>query len=203
MRIAVVLLGIAVLVYFAVQAVQRRRVARRVRPAAPPVARPSPRAELDFQRTVRERAERQRRGTTVPQEPPVEPPVVVVDDDVFAEDPEGYCNESFLVVSSAPVHHVVEAVGRANDRFMLVDEEGTDHSGSGAPEDVLAALAERDIYTPNYAADPVITDAGVQGYVDCKGAISDDMGRMLKRVLREELEVLGHPARVQVAPRSD
>ena len=196
MRIAIVLLGIAVLVYCAVQAVQRRRIARRTRPPAPPappVTRSSPRVEQEYQRKVRERAERQRRRASAPPAPPVETPVVVVDDDVFA-----HSNESFLVVSGAPVHHVAEAVARANARFMLVDEQGTEHSGSGAPEEVLATLAEHDIYTPNYAADPVITDAGVEGHVDCKGDIDAAMGETLRRVLREELGSLEAATRVRV-----
>lgn len=199
MRIAIVVIGIAVLVYLAVQAVQRRRIAKAVRPPAPPVTRSSPRVEQDYQRTVRERAERQRRGTPEPQEPPVEAPVVVMDDDVFGhDDTRDISSEYFVVVSSAPTHHVVEAVGRANERFMLVDEQGTEHPDHAALEAALAAHTDGELYTPNYAADPRVTQAGVEGYLDCKGGIEPAMGETLRRVLREELERLGATTRVRV-----
>lgn len=195
MRIALVVLGLAVLLYFAVQAVERRRAAKVVRPAAPPVTRSSPRAEQDYQRTVRERVEQQRRGTPEPAPEP-EPPAIVIDEGVFAsEEPNA---EYFVVSSPAPTPAVVAAVERASLRFMLVDELGREHADHDALALAFRAHTEGDLYTPNYAADPVVTDAGVEGYIDCKGGIDPAMGQTFRRVLREELEQLGAPAQVRV-----
>ena len=42
-----------------------------------------------------------------------------------------------------------------------------------------------------------LTDAGVRGYVDCKGGIDPAMGETMRRILREELRRLGATVRVR------
>ena len=202
MRIVVALLVLAVMVYAAIRLLQHRRAVRRGTPAPPPPPPVSPRAEQEFRRAVRERAERQRTGTP---EPAAEPPPsrVVIDDDVFGPDEWGDPgSEYFVVVSAAPAAGVAAAVGRASERFMLVDELGREHADDDAAEVACYDDEGGDLYTPNYVAAPRLTQHGVEGYVDCKGAIAAPMGVMFTRILREELERLGAPAHVRVPDRA-
>lgn len=104
--------------------------------------------------------------------------------------------EPFLVSSAAPESAVVAAIRRA-DRFMLVDGLGREHADGAALDVASEAHAEGDLYTPNYTADPVVTAAGVCGYVDCKGAIEPAMGETMRRILREELRKLGASVHVR------
>ncbi|WP_210648995.1 hypothetical protein [Nocardioides sp. SYSU D00065] len=202
MRIALVLLVLAVGVYVVVRLLQRRAAARRGGSPAPPPVRPhSPRAEQDYRRAVRERAERQRRGVPEPEPEPEPTPAtdaasrrVVIDDDVFGPDEWGDPgSEYFVVTSAASARAVADAVARAGRRFMLVDELGREH----ADDDAAVAAFTEGLYTPNYTADPVVTPHGVEGYVDCKGVIPAPMGVTFTRILREELERLGAPAHVR------
>lgn len=149
-----------------------------------------PGADEEFLRKVRERAESQRRAT--PAKTEQAPPEVVIDEGVLDAE-----SESFLVSSAAPESAVVAAVRRANDRFMLVDELGREHADATALDAASEAHDGDDLYTPNYTADPVVTDAGVRGYVDCKGGIDPAMGETMRRILREELRKLGATARVR------
>ena len=149
-----------------------------------------PAADEEFLRKVRERAESQRRGAAKPEPAPA--PQVVVDEGVLDAG-----SESFLVSSGAPESAVVAAVRRANDRFMLVDELGREHADGTALAAASEAHAEGDLYSPNYTADPVVTDAGVRGYVDCKGGIEPAMGETMRRILREELRKLGATVHVR------
>ena len=206
MRIALVLLAVAVAVYVVVRLLQRRldaaagddAVGRTPTP-------PDPGAEEAYRRAVRERAERQRRGVAAPEQPPAPAaePTVVVEPEVFGHDRDfGTCHEAFVVESTSRPVDVIAAVRRANARFMLVDELGIEHP-DGAALDVAFDAHEGpdDLYTPNYAADPKITPEGVEGYLDCKGGIEPAMGATLRRVLLEELSRLDRPARVR--PRAD
>lgn len=143
-----------------------------------------PAADEEFLRKVRERAESQRRSAAKPEPAPA--PQVVIDEGVLDAE-----SESFLVSSVAPESAVVAAIRRANDRFMLVDELGREHADGAALDVASEAHVEGDLYTPNYTADPVVTDAGVRGYVDCKGGIEPAMGETMRRILREELTKLG------------
>jgi hypothetical protein len=189
-RILLALLVVAVLVYVIVRLVERRLGGPGT--SDPQVHRePDPWAEAAYQRSVRERAERQRTGAPEPE------PEVLIDGDVFGFDEPSA--EYFVVVSPAPERAVADAVRRANQRFMLVDENGVEHADWDALDAASDALGpDDDLYTPNYAAEPTITAAGVEGYVDCKGGIELAMGVTMRRVLREELAALRAPARVQV-----
>lgn len=149
-----------------------------------------PAADEEFLRKVRERAESQRRGAAKPEPAPV--PQVVIDAGVLDAE-----SESFVVSSAAPESAVVAAIRRANDRFMLVDELGREHADGAALDVASGAHAAGDLYTPNYTADPVVTDAGVRGYVDCKGGIDPAMGETMRRILREELRKLGASVHVR------
>lgn len=149
-----------------------------------------PAADEAFLRKVRERAESQRRGAAKPEPAPA--PQVVIDEGVLDAE-----SESFLVSSAAPESAVVAAVRRANDRFMLVDELGREHADGVALDVASEAHAEGDLHTPNYTAEPVVTDAGVRGYVDCKGGIEPAMGETMRRILREELRKLGATVHVR------
>ena len=205
MRIALALLVLVVAVYAVVRLAQRLLVDRRpgsAPTAAPPHVRDAA-AEEAFRRAVRERAERQRQGVPEPERTPA-PSLVDIDGDVFGQDPYGRGDhESFVVVTEAPAAAVVAAVGRANARFMLVDENGREHADPDALEAAFDAYeGDDDLYTPNYTAIPTVTSAGVEGYVDCKGGIAPEMGHTLRRVLREELARLRVPVRVDV-PRRD
>ena len=199
MRIAVALLVLTVAVYLVVRLGLRRLGGVAAPP--PPRVRDAA-AEEAFRRAVRERAERQRRGIPEP-EPAPAPPLVDMDDDVFGQDPYGRGDhESFVVITQASTATAVAAVDRANARFMLVDENGREH----ADHDALDAAFDAhdggdDLYTPNYTATPRVTGAGVEGYVDCKGAITPEMGHTFRRVLHEELARLGVPVRVVVRSR--
>ncbi len=139
---------------------------------------------------MRERAESQRRTTSA--KPEQARPEVVIDEGVLDAE-----SESFLVSSAAPESAVVAAIRRANDRFMLVDELGREHADGAALDAAFEAHDGEDLYTPNYTADPVVTDAGVRGYVDCKGGIDPAMGETMRRILREELRKLGATVHVR------
>lgn len=193
-RIALVLLTLVVAVYVAVRLVQRGLGGQPGGTVEDPRL-PSSDAEEAYRRKVRERAERQRKGLP---EPTVEPPpsLVHLDDDVFE------CNDSmesmaeyFVVVSAAPTPAVVAAVTRAGSRFMRVDETGVEHADQASANAVWSD-PELQLYTPNYVAAAQVTARGVEGYVDCKGVIPDEMGRRFRLILREELETLGVPSRV-------
>ena len=79
----------------------------------------------------------------------------------------------------------VAALHRAGERFMLVDEEGTEYADLDSLE---AAALPRGLYSPNYVADPRPVDGGIDLYVDCKGVIEPPMAVTFRRILREELE---------------
>jgi hypothetical protein len=208
-RIALVLLVVAVVVHVIVRWVQSRFDQDTSEVGRTPTQ-PDPGAEEAYRRAVRERAERQRRGVPEPEsESPHRPaaaaaePTVVVEPEVFGYDRDfGTCHEAFVVESSSPPVDVIAAVRRANARFMLVDERGTEHASGDALDAAFDAHeGPDDLYTPNYAADPRLTPEGVEGYLDCKGGIEPEMGATLRRVLVEELSRLDRPARVR--PRSD
>jgi hypothetical protein len=193
-RIAFVLLVVAVVVYLVVRRLQRRPGRGTDEVAPPPRSQPDPRAEEAYRRAVRERAERQRRGVAEPEPRPEAPPTITFDDGVFqCNDSTDSMAEYFVVISPAPTRSVVAAVRRASERFMLVDEDGHEH----ADEDAAAAV-RADLYTPNYVAEPKVTPDGVSGYVDCKGVIPEEMGATFRRIMREELESLGARALVRM-----
>jgi hypothetical protein len=206
-RIALVLLAVAAAVYVIVRFVQSRFDQETSEVGRTPAQR-DPAAEEAYRRAVRERAERQRRGvepeqTEQPAAPaaPAAEPTVVVEPEVFGHDRDfGTCHEAFVVESTSRPVDVIAAVRRANARFMLVDELGTEHPDWDAVDTASTAHGD-DLYTPNYAADPKITPDGVEGYLDCKGGIEPAMGATLRRVLVEELSRLDRPARVR--PRAD
>lgn len=192
MRILLVVLVLAVAVYLVIRLLERRNGAASST-GAPADRQPDPFDVAAYQRTVQKRAEQQRRGAA--HAPEVAE--IVIDDEVFGFD-EPHA-EYFVVVSPAPASAVADAVRRANQRFMLVDENGVEHRDWDAFDAASAELGPlEDLYTPNYTADPTVTPAGVEGYVDCKGGIEHAMGVTLRRVLREELSSLGAPARVSV-----
>lgn len=191
MRILLTVLAIAVAVYVVVRLLERGR-SRDVAPTQRPPEAGSPRAAAEFRRQVRERAEQQRNGTPPP---PAPEPEIHFEDGVFGIEPDG---EHFVVVSPAPTDAVVEAVDRACERFMLVDENGVEHPSWDALEAASHARDGDDLYTPNYTAPVKVTPAGVEGYVDCKGGIEPPMGERMRHVLREELLSLRAPARVHL-----
>ena len=208
MRIALVLLVVAVVVYVVVRLLQSRSDHDTGEVGRTP-AHPDPAAEEAYRRAVRERAERQRRGVPEPEPeseqpgPPAPEPTVVVEPEVFGHDPDfTTCHEAFVVETTARPVDVIAAVRRANARFMLVDELGREHASGEALDAAFDAHeGPYDLYSPNYAADPRITPDGVEGYLDCKNAIEPAMAVTLRRVLLEELSRLDRPARVR--PRSD
>ncbi|HEX7131223.1 MAG TPA: hypothetical protein VF228_01535 [Iamia sp.] len=113
--------------------------------------------------------------------------MVTIDDDVFGFD--GYhSHESFVVTGRFAPDDALSALGKAAARFMLVDEEGTEHPDD---EDVMTDLYDRGIYTPNYVATPRLEADGIHCYVDCKGSIEEPMAATFRRILREELSTAG------------
>jgi hypothetical protein len=116
--------------------------------------------------------------------------VITIDPDLFEYDEGlGYSLETFVVSSDFDPAAVMNALARAATRFM--------HVGDNGAEDLdLEEAAQADIYTPNYVSDPRITEAGVEVYVDAKGAIDPPMAATLRRVLQEELGAAVPAARV-------
>jgi len=115
---------------------------------------------------------------------------VTIDDDVFTYDDDlGFSKETFVVTGDVETDIVVLALHRASARFLVVDEEGTEHPWSSRTE-------ASELYTPNYVSEPRVTDRGVELYLDCKGAIEPPMSLTLRRVLHEELTLAGVNARV-------
>jgi hypothetical protein len=120
--------------------------------------------------------------------------VVEIDADVFTYQEElGYSNENFLVSGARDVQSVVTGLEAAGRRFLLVDQTGVEHPDR---ESAVAAV-EAGLFTPNYVADPQVTEVGVEMYVDCKGVIAPPMADKLRQVLREELEAAGIEGRVR------
>ena len=118
--------------------------------------------------------------------------MIEIDADVFTYDEdEDYSKETFVVTGNFAPDVVMDALGRAAERFMAVDENGVEHDPTRLDEVYLSG-----VYTPNYVSKPEITSRGIRVYVDCKGAIDDEMAQALRRVLREELDATGVDARV-------
>lgn len=116
-----------------------------------------------------------------------------IDPDVFTYQQDlDYSKETFVVTGASGSGIIVDALEKAARRFMQVDETGVEHTTNES----LERAFEDDLYTPNYVADPKITDRGVQMYLDCKGAIADPMAEKLRDILREELESAGVDGRV-------
>lgn len=117
--------------------------------------------------------------------------MIRIDPDVFTYQEElDYSKETIVVTGFGGTDRIVEALKKAGRRFMLVDETGTEHPDHEAAEAAYTSGS----YTPNYCSQPTVTDAGVEMYLDCKGAIEKAMADTLRQVLREELEA-GRPYR--------
>lgn len=124
---------------------------------------------------------------------------MVIDPEVFAYDGgRGYSYETLVVTWTDPgvrADRVVRGLRRTGSRLLRVDERGLEH-----PDAASAQRAYDDgFYTPNYVSDPEPQERGVQLYVDCKGVIPERMVTTFRRILREELERLGHDLRVVAA----
>jgi hypothetical protein len=111
--------------------------------------------------------------------------VIEIDPDVFIyDDEEDFSKETFVVTGIFSDQIVVDALSSAGDRFMRVDETGVEHPDLVSTE----AAGMAGLYTPNYVSEPEVTDAGVQMYLDCKGAIPDPTAHKLRQILKETLE---------------
>ncbi|HUQ64028.1 MAG TPA: hypothetical protein VM121_09755 [Acidimicrobiales bacterium] len=107
--------------------------------------------------------------------------------DAFVSAEDGWAPHEFVLLSGDFDNGVaVEALRRAGARFMLVDEEGREYP---TEESLAAGTLEgpRELYSPNYVADPKILDNGIELYVDCKGVIPPPMAATFRRIVREEL----------------
>ena len=123
--------------------------------------------------------------------------MIHIDPDVFTfQEDLDYSKETFVVTGAQGSGAVVKALEKAAGRFMLVDETGVEHPDYQSLESATEAA---DLYTPNWVAEPKITDRGVEMYVDCKGSIADPMAEKLREILREELEATGVDGRVSAA----
>jgi hypothetical protein len=123
---------------------------------------------------------------------------LVIADSVFATSADGdVANETILLTGAVDPAMGEAALHSAGERFMLVDETGVEHP---TPEAAEAALAQG-LYTPNYVADPLRTDLGIELYVDTKGWIPDPMRDTFRRILVEELIAAGVTDATVVAAR--
>ena len=121
--------------------------------------------------------------------------VITIDPEVFDYDEDEGSNEIFVVSGAFDgpgTAAVVAALKQAGVRFKRVDVTGVEHPDDEAA--LAAYMAGR--YTPNYVADPTVTTDGVEGYVDCKGAIEPPMAERFRQILDEELGRIGADARV-------
>ncbi|KRF36595.1 hypothetical protein [Nocardioides sp. Soil805] len=116
--------------------------------------------------------------------------MIVIDEDVYRDNGmhEG-SNEIIVVTGHSEPARVIEALEKAGDRMLTIDDEGHVHADANQ-----AALAGA--YTPNYVSTPTVTDRGIEMYLDAKGSIGPEMADALRRVLREELERVVADARV-------
>ncbi len=113
---------------------------------------------------------------------------VAIAADVFGTSADGESSNETILLSGVFDPEIGDAALRsAGDRFMRVDETGVEHATNAAAE---AALA-RGLYTPNYVADPIQVEDGLELYVDCKGWISEPMRLTFRRILAEELTAAG------------
>lgn len=112
--------------------------------------------------------------------------------DVFVSREDGSApNEVALLSGTFDVDVAVTALERAGARIMLVDDRGTEYATEADVEAAEQRYVSGDFYTPNYVADPMVLDNGIQLYVDCKGVIPPPMGATFRRILREELRRAG------------
>ena len=116
--------------------------------------------------------------------------VIVIDEDVYAYDGTGMGANQVIVVTGTFDHAlVVQALEKAGERMMLVDDDGHEHGGF---DEVDAAGA----YTPSYVSAPSATARGIEMYLDAQGVIEMPMRQTLLRVLEEELGRVVTDARV-------
>ncbi|GAA5105740.1 hypothetical protein GCM10023339_01940 [Alloalcanivorax gelatiniphagus] len=116
--------------------------------------------------------------------------MIVIDEDVYAYDGSGTgANEVIVVTGAFDQARVVQALDKAGERMMLVDTDGHEHR-------TIDEVSEAGAYTPSYFSDPVVTERGVEMYLDTGGVIESGMGETLRRVLREELARVVTDARV-------
>ena len=107
-------------------------------------------------------------------------------------------NESILVNGTAPPATLIQALNRAADRFMHVDETGVEH-GPEVEESPPGDSNGDVLYTPNYVSTPTETSSGIRMYVDCKGVIDPRMRARFLEILTEELGIVGGDVTVSVA----
>jgi len=116
--------------------------------------------------------------------------VITIDSDLFDfDDSLGYSLETFVVTGDFDRSAVLDALGRASERFLGVGQDGSEDLDA---EEAAAA----DILVPSYVSDPRVTGQGIEIYVDGGGAMDAPMAATLRRVLREELEPVVAEARV-------
>lgn len=116
--------------------------------------------------------------------------MITIDPDLFDfDDSRGYSLETFVVTGDFDRRPVLDALARASDRFLRVGQDGSENL-----DPVEAAAA--DIFVPSYVSDPLVTEQGIEVYVDGDGAMDAPMAATLRRVLREELEAAVATARV-------
>lgn len=116
--------------------------------------------------------------------------MITIDADLFDfDDSRGYSLETFAVSGDFDQTVAMAALGRASERFLRVGEDGSEDLDA---EEAAAA----DILVPSYVSDPLVTERGIEVYVDAGGAIDAPMAATLRRVLREELERADLTARV-------
>lgn len=99
-------------------------------------------------------------------------------------------HESVVLSGDFDADVAVVALTLAGARFMLVDEEGTEYSTYEELEQGTL-YGPKELYSPNYVADPRILADGIELYVDCKGEVAPPMGATFRRIIREELERAG------------
>lgn len=120
--------------------------------------------------------------------------MISIDDDVFGYNEDlGYSSETFLVTGYTQPDAVLDALEKAAARFVRVDGSGAEHRDQ---ESVVSAV-EAGVAVPSYVSDPRITDAGIEVYVDCSGAVEPPMAERLRAILREELDAAGVTGRVR------
>lgn len=126
--------------------------------------------------------------------------MIQLDPDVFTFQPVlDMSFERFVVRDVEDSGPVLTAVARALDRFMDVDTTGVEHQTS----ETMSAAVDAGADSPSYVSDPEITESGIEGYVDCKGVIVDEMAAKMREILAEELEGVGYSGRVSVVSVQD
>lgn len=115
-----------------------------------------------------------------------------VDPHVAVLFPDSWVGDPIFLVASDDVEGAAEAVDAAVERFMLLDDEGRELTEAQAASGLW--------FTPEYASDLHITDAGVVVYLDCRGEFSKTRGQRMIEILVAELWANGVSAHISRPP---